>query len=264
MDNDGIEESVLVLEGASEQEERKESTLLAQRLQYYQQFKGENDPADSSDEEDAGESEERGRGSLEQKNPDEDDNELDDEENEFQLLNDYAPLEEEEGVNDDDFGEFAEASSVDRQLEDLLNSNNPDDLEKNILFNKILRDNHRYQRNPAETLAETSEEEQEGNRSLPSETIQDVGDIKLSANERNGAERSVREGEIGNPSASTEQQYRSIPPLSQDKVQKIKDIMSSFKLKNPPNLGTMSFLETLERRHMRLGDEPGDIKDSKK
>jgi hypothetical protein len=265
MDNDGIEQSILVPDSTNEQEERKESALLAQRLQYYQQFNGGNDPADSSDDEAVGRSDEKSRGSLEQKNTDEDDNEQEDEENEFQLLNEYAPLEE---VNDDDFGEFTEASSVDRHLEDLLNSNNPDDLEKNILFNRILRDNHRYQRET--TAANPAEEEQEGNRSLPSETIQEVEDIKMTVKEEGkGSGRTVirvkeEETEALPASSSSTEQYRSIPPLSQEKVQKIKDIMSSFKLKNPPNLGTMSFLETLERRHLRLGDESADSQDSKK
>jgi hypothetical protein len=55
--------------------------------------------------------------------------------------------------------------------------------------------------------------------------------------------------------STPEPAFVSIPPLSQDKIDKIKFAMSKFTLTMKPGLGTSALLEMVDNKRMRVGDE---------
>jgi hypothetical protein len=245
--DEAAETIILRSQGSENSEEQKQSANLKARLQYYQQYMDQNKPENpiSSDEEDeADNSNDRAeRGSLESKNREDDGEEEEiDEEN---MLNQYAPLGAgmSNTLNDDDeeeFGDFVSTTTTqDRmaEIDAILNTDNFDDLEKNSLFTKIVRDNRYYTTPaaPAQNNNNNQLEEADGGEEM--------------------AEKSSKNNNNKDNNEKKTEEYRSIPPLSPEKVAKIKEIMSNIKIKPPSSAATLSLLQTVGNQQFRLGDE---------
>eukprot|EP01040_Poterioochromonas_malhamensis_P016650 gene16650-18961_t len=242
MDDEEFESIIIANDGDEEREEKSESLRL-KRLQYYQNYTQQNHPDNPDSSDDEGNIEKRNeRGSVESKSAADDNSDFDDFDDAAGLENQYAPLEEDQ----EEFGDFVttNASLESRMIEidSMLNTDNPDDLEKNMMFNRLLGEDRRYIRTVPSTQV-----------SNPQDNIE-VGatdSAKLSEEEDQGIRKLDQKDSKSNESTS----YRSIAPLTQEKVQKIKDIMAGIKIKPPTSIGTLALLDSMEHSRMRLGDE---------
>jgi hypothetical protein len=256
--DEAAEAIILRSQGSENSEEQKQSANLNARLQYYQQYMNQNkhdNPISSDEEDEADNSNDRAeRGSLESKNREDDAEEEEiDEEN---MLNQYAPLGAgmSNTLNDDDeeeFGDFVStttATTQDRmaEIDAILNTDNFDDLEKNSLFTKIVRDN-RYYTTPVAPTQNSKESTDNNNNNQLEEA--DGGEEMAEKSSKNNNEKKTKKNE------KKSEEYRSIPPLSQEKVAKIKEIMSNIKIKPPSSAATLSLLQTVGNQQFRLGDE---------
>lgn len=252
-------EAIVVGEGRGEDDEQKEESLrLKQRLQYYQNYSHQNHPdnPDSSDDE-ANQEKRHERGSLESKSAAENENSDFDEEDEAPT-NQYAPLEEIAVTLDEDQEEFGDFVSTNigiesrlMEIDSILNTDNPNDLENNFMFNRLLGEDRRYIRSTISTTQNEIDGTVAGEVEASSLTSSEV--------EERTVEQSLQKEGVAPVTAKPESvepaPYRSIAPLTQEKVKKIKDIMAGIKIKPPSSIGTMALLDSLDSRRMRLGDE---------
>jgi hypothetical protein len=199
----------------------------------------------------------------------ENDAEADEEEDDYVGAdNQYAPLVEEE-----EFGDFVDSSSMaesqfqnDRndfiadidtnQIDVFLNIESTTDLEKNFLFSGILREGKRYQASTS-TLTSTAAKSQ-SEQTITTSKSNDADDSDqtdtASAKGEDAYKSEVTSEKQLNDSKKADQGYVSIPPLSKDKVQTIKNIMANIKIK-PPTTSSMLVADAIERSQVRLGDE---------
>lgn len=250
MDDEEFESIIITNDGDEEREEKSESLRL-KRLQYYQNYTQQNHPDNPDSSDDEGNIEKRNeRGSVESKSAADDNSDFDDFDEAAGLENQYAPLEEGGFALEEDqeeFGDFVttNASLESRMLEidSMLNTDNPDDLEKNMMFNRLLGEDRRYIRTgPSIQVSNTQDNiEVEASNTM----------ANLSEEEDQGLRKLDQKDSKSNEPTS----YRSIAPLTQEKVQKIKDIMAGIKIKPPTSIGTLALLDSMEHSRMRLGDE---------
>lgn len=166
------------------------------------------------------------------------------------MTNEYVPLNETGGMHmqnddEDDYGDF-QASHIASQLnENAIDSIIRGTLNHQEFAPRVMNDNFFYGRASNEgQLPLPSRERSSASANVVSDAVADwqpfAGTIPPES-------ENVSTSDITN-------QRPSIPPLTEDKISKIKDVMSKISLK-PPSISSAALADALEQSHFRMGDE---------